>query len=125
MAAFPLPLRHVSQRGEASPAPHHDLGPMQGTADGPDAPVDLLPHQLPMFLSQGVGPDQALGDSDRTQRQRVNLVDDGAGRENYLYTPAAYIYHRGGAPLEVEMAGGAGGRPLSLFLPGGYVYTEL
>src|SRR5687767_12453715 len=121
MAAFPLPFGHMSQGSESAATPDHDLRPVREAANAfPYPAIDLLPHELPVLVSERVGPHQTLGHPDRTQRQRMNLVDDRTRGEDDLHTPAADVYHRRRSSVQGEMPSGAPERELSLLLGGDY-----
>ena len=91
----------------------------------PDAAVDSLPHLLPVLVPQGVRPNEALGDPDRTERKRMDLVDDRPGGEDDLHASATDVHHRRGAPVEVEMPRGAAERQLGLFVTGDDLDSDL
>ena len=78
-----------------------------------------------MLVAQRVGSDEALGDSHRAQRERVDLIDRRPGGENDLDTSPTDIDDRGRAPLEIEVAGGAPERQLGFFLTRDHVEADL
>ncbi len=82
-------------------------------------------HLLPVLVAERIGPDEALGDPDRAQRKRVDLIDGGSGREDDLDAAAADVHHRGGAALEIEVPGGAAEGQLGLLVTGDDIDAKL
>src|SRR3954469_1271084 len=117
VAAFALILGNVRQGGEGSTASANDLAPVSRPPhNGPDPPVDLILHVLPMLWLEGIGPNQPLGDSDRPEGQRVDMIDGSPGGEDHLDAATTNIHHGGRAALDVEMPGGAPEGQLGLLL---------
>ncbi len=126
VAAFPLILGHVRQGGERSTASNHDLGPVSRPPhNGPDPPIDLLLHLFPMLWLEGIGPNQPLGDSDRAEGERVDMIDGCTGGEDHLDAATTDVNHGGRAPLDVEMPGGAPEGQLGLLLTRDHVHAHL
>jgi hypothetical protein len=116
----------VGQGSERASAAHHDLGPVsllpERTSDGV---VDLRLHLLPMLVAQRVGPDKALGDTYRAERERVDLVDGSTSRKDNLDAPSADVHDGGGAPLEIEMPRSAPEGELCLLGAGDHIDPNL